>query len=631
MRSVGTNINVFLDVVGTNYQVVIDGNVALTAHNSTGAVDIAPVLRDYLNSSHVDIGTMSVEGDSAFVDNPITGFANRQFLVVDVDQTQNPVQIIVSSEIPDTLPDGAMLITNDYNWRSETTVPDGLRMTSRVVGGRVDSRQFVFASAKSAEPGISVCKTYEVPVYNVTFTLDYATPFSVTVQRPAGLYTLPTSAELGFVVDDTHEFVAWTYLGRQITSINVEGDVTIEGIAEALPAHNLLRATRHFSNMGSISALGSADMRAYTGYSGGTSWVRRGYGDYTALGVYSSNSYESVLQFYPKPRPTQSGIYVFSMLWRSLSASSGLSVPGRPSSGAQGGLRAFVDGAEVPIGSQLTRLPIVDTEQHFVEIVYYLNASIGLVPLYWLMEQFGTCEIWLPKLEDVTDQPEANQRATAWVPHVDDPPVTLAAPLSAGGLAAPGTMSAEIAGATSACNDYYSRSVIEGFRVSNIICPSTMRIGVRPSGAGSEYDGQDVRILCNCRQKYAVYAVNRDGGITTCLFDGRSMESAGFSAFDIEINSLQPNYPTTRFTNRISTEGRRRWRLNSGKLFNEDGNDMVDIATSPRVWLHDLETDRLYAVNCVDSQVDKKRRINSPGEVINYTMTFEEARINVRR
>ncbi len=354
MRSVGTNISIVFDRIGTPYQIAVDGEVILSAYNSTGWADIAPVLRDYLNSSHIDIGSIGVEGGGSFAVNPYTAFQNRQFVLVEVDQTRSPVAVNVSTQIPadlsyDPYDINRFLVTNDYNWRSETTVPDVLRLTSRIVGGRADSRQFLFISAKSLTPGITICKTY---------------------------------------------------------------------------------------------------------------------------------------------------------------------------------------GA---------------------------------------------------------------------------------------------------AGQDSTCHSYASMQALEGFRISNIACPSTMRIQVSPSGSTTEYDGQDVRILCGCRQKYAIYAVNRDGGVTTCLFDGRSMESAGFSAFDIETNSLQPNYPTTRLTNRISTEGRRQWRLNSGKLLNEDADDMVDIATSPRIWLHDLETDRMFSVNCTDSQVDKKRRINTPGEVINYTMTFEEARVNIRR
>lgn len=147
---------------------------------------------------------------------------------------------------------------------------------------------------------------------------------------------------------------------------------------------------------------------------------------------------------------------------------------------------------------------------------------------------------------------------------------------------------------------------------------------------GSLWDTQKFTSIDQHCQKYAIYAVNRQGGITSCLFDGRSTESATMIPFDIT-TSYDPANGLSREIRRIQTEGKRRWSLNSGAIKQEFANDMIDILTSPRIWLHDLMTDRIFSVNCIDGSLDKKNKINTPRQIINYTMTFEEARINIRK
>jgi hypothetical protein len=73
-----------------------------------------------------------------------------------------------------------------------------------------------------------------------------------------------------------------------------------------------------------------------------------------------------------------------------------------------------------------TGIPYSDTSEHKFEFVYspndYNGQSSAKYPHPFRQLSFGRgVELSLFKIEDVTDLPEADQRATPWIPHVDDP------------------------------------------------------------------------------------------------------------------------------------------------------------------------------------------------------------------
>jgi hypothetical protein len=102
-------------------------------------------------------------------------------------------------------------------------------------------------------------------------------------------------------------------------------------------------------------------------------------------------------------------------------------------------LKIFVDGVEVPLN---TATNLGDGNTHIVEHVFKLHwvrndspsfngvfanteyYPDGNSPVMVEISKIGATGrrfyVWLPKLEDVTGLPEADQRATPWVKHVND-------------------------------------------------------------------------------------------------------------------------------------------------------------------------------------------------------------------
>lgn len=130
--------------------------------------------------------------------------------------------------------------------------------------------------------------------------------------------------------------------------------------------------------------------------------------------------------------------------------------------------------------------------------------------------------------------------------------------------------------------------------------------------------------------RYVLYAINKRGGITHAVMQGRPLESFTRKNFDIETdyNKLSP---VGRSVRRIQATTTRKWRLNTGIMNERDAAHMDDIINSPRVVLHDLDAGRLFAVNPTDTSVDRQTRKSNARRPIEYTINVEEARKNIRR
>lgn len=148
--------------------------------------------------------------------------------------------------------------------------------------------------------------------------------------------------------------------------------------------------------------------------------------------------------------------------------------------------------------------------------------------------------------------------------------------------------------------------------------------------AGVLFDLVKVEVLKCTRYRYALYAVNRMGGVTHILCEGKPLQSYRRKSWDIETDYNRLSQ-VGRGIRRISTSTTRRWRINIGYLTEAEASEINDLVNSPRIVLHDLEAGRLFAVNSTDSTVDDKTYETNGRKPIEYTLNFEEARTEIRR
>ncbi len=242
----------------------------------------------------------------------------------------------------------------------------------------------------------------------LTYILDYATPGAVRKRYEKGtVVTLQSPGELGFALPSTHSFQAWTYVGQDVTQVTVLEDMVVEGRVDRLPGANLLRGTRLWSPFSaSTSSPSGADLAALAS----TTYAKIVTGsDYNYLELYAPSS-NSLVTFarYPRLDAPINSVYVLSFIAVNTSAAATVSFSGAS--------KVFLDGVKQATASVSLRTNV----EHVIEAVYervnnsdnFFRCAVGTA--------YSRVRFILPKLEDVTGLPEEEQRATTWVPHVDD-------------------------------------------------------------------------------------------------------------------------------------------------------------------------------------------------------------------
>lgn len=144
------------------------------------------------------------------------------------------------------------------------------------------------------------------------------------------------------------------------------------------------------------------------------------------------------------------------------------------------------------------------------------------------------------------------------------------------------------------------------------------------------WESIDIDTLACTGIRYCVYCVNRMGGITSMLMNGKPLESYNRNDWDLNTgyNRLDE---TARGIKRIYTSTNRRWRLNTGVISEADAVHIDDIMNSPKIVLHDMVEDRLFAVNALDKAVVTQTRRSNGTQPIEYTLNFSEARNDIRK
>lgn len=129
-------------------------------------------------------------------------------------------------------------------------------------------------------------------------------------------------------------------------------------------------------------------------------------------------------------------------------------------------------------------------------------------------------------------------------------------------------------------------------------------------------------------ERYTLYWVNRLGGRSQLLIEGKTRETHtnNFTRF-------KTNYDRTRpesFENRtILNNEVKSWQLFTGALDDFQSRDMDDLFTSPKVWLHDHDIDRIYSVTIEDRNMRILNREND--HMFVYEINVSQAQDMLRR
>ena len=135
--------------------------------------------------------------------------------------------------------------------------------------------------------------------------------------------------------------------------------------------------------------------------------------------------------------------------------------------------------------------------------------------------------------------------------------------------------------------------------------------------------------VCTTKNKYCLYYKNLYGGYDSILLNPTSQLSAS-----ITDNTLTTDYDTTvlgHYKRSYRKTIQNKWILKTNLLNDTQSEKMRHIYTSNQMWLHNLETGRLYAVNPVDKTFTEKTFKSNKHKPLSYTITVEEAYTQDRR
>lgn len=135
--------------------------------------------------------------------------------------------------------------------------------------------------------------------------------------------------------------------------------------------------------------------------------------------------------------------------------------------------------------------------------------------------------------------------------------------------------------------------------------------------------------VCTTKNKYCLYYKNLYGGYDSILLNPTSQLSAS-----ITDNTLTTDFDTTaldHYKRSYSKTIQNKWTLKTNLLNNEQSEKMRHIYTSNQMWLQNLETGKLYAVNPTDKTFTEKTFKSNKNKPISYTITVEEAYTQDRR
>lgn len=136
-----------------------------------------------------------------------------------------------------------------------------------------------------------------------------------------------------------------------------------------------------------------------------------------------------------------------------------------------------------------------------------------------------------------------------------------------------------------------------------------------------------VRLTKGC-EKYSVYWVNRQGGRSQILCEGKEIiqYTNDFTRFDT--NYVRQS-PTSFETRTIVNQVTKQWSIFTGRLNDDQSKEMNDLFTSPKVWLHDHETDMIYSVYIPTKTFTEKSFFTD--KIYGYEIDLVQAQKHIRR
>lgn len=168
-----------------------------------------------------------------------------------------------------------------------------------------------------------------------------------------------------------------------------------------------------------------------------------------------------------------------------------------------------------------------------------------------------------------------------------------------------------------------SASSIIMFPYTGITAAAGSTIEMIMTGIGSTI----YNVVPECRNRYALYYVNKFGGLDSLLLSGRYRENWSPQRVDVRLYNDRSNRLDWE-QKRIHSEQDHQWELNTGLLSDEGAANIDHLIYSPKIFMHDLTKDTITSCLITDAGYSAKQR---PYERPQYTINVKESQKQLRR
>lgn len=136
------------------------------------------------------------------------------------------------------------------------------------------------------------------------------------------------------------------------------------------------------------------------------------------------------------------------------------------------------------------------------------------------------------------------------------------------------------------------------------------------------------KVLPPCSNNFALYYVNKNGGIDYLICSGKSVEKFSTERTEARLYfdmSKRKSFGDVRFHQYIS----KKYELNTGWVSDSRAKNIDNLTFSPKVWIHDLQNNTITACLVDDANVSIKKFKND--KKVNYTINVTESKKYIRK
>ncbi len=142
------------------------------------------------------------------------------------------------------------------------------------------------------------------------------------------------------------------------------------------------------------------------------------------------------------------------------------------------------------------------------------------------------------------------------------------------------------------------------------------------------YVGARKYIVAHTCYRYCLYYLNQNGGWDSLLFRGKVMKQDNLSRLSYKKNYIAGSLDFNKVD--YLTTIQEGWQLNTSFLDDQHSEKMINLLASNKIFLHDLDEDKITPVNMVTQKCEHKTYKNQGRKLYTYTVEVKSSQPKYR-